>query len=89
MGLVVGFVMQLLMYATPVVYPFTSASQELKPWLQLNPLVAPFESFKYAFFGVGDFSTGSLLYSLAWMIVLMIVGVILFNKAEQNFMDNI
>jgi lipopolysaccharide transport system permease protein len=88
-GMIVGFAMNLLMYATPVVYSFTSAAPEYKQWLSLNPLVAPFESFKYAFFGIGDFSAASFLYSFAWMLGLMFIGVILFNRAEQNFMDNV
>jgi lipopolysaccharide transport system permease protein len=59
----------------------------MKTWLQLNPLVAPVESFKYAFFGVGTFDTSGLIYSFAWMVVSIFVGLILFNKAERNFMD--
>ncbi len=89
LNLMVAFIMQLVMYATPLIYSFSSASSQLKPWLAFNPLVAPFESFKYAFFGIGEFSAGSLLYSFVWMVVLMFVGVILFNKVEKNFMDNV
>ena len=79
--------MNLLMYATPVIYAFGTASPELKPWLGLNPLVAPVESFKYAFFGLGSFDLFGLLYSFGVMCVLMFVGLILFNRAERNFMD--
>jgi lipopolysaccharide transport system permease protein len=88
-SLMVGFVMQMVMYATPIVYSFSSAAPWLKPYLNLNPLVAPFESFKYAFFGIGEFSAWGFAYSFVWMIGLMLVGVILFNRAEQNFMDNV
>jgi lipopolysaccharide transport system permease protein len=83
----VGFGMSLLMYATPVIYAFGSAGAELKPWLELNPLVAPVESFKFAFFGTGNFDLFGLLYSFVVMCVLMFVGLILFNRAERNFMD--
>lgn len=83
----VGFGMNLLMYATPVIYAFGTASPELKPWLELNPLVAPVESFKFAFFGTGSFNFFGLLYSFVVMCVLMFVGLILFNRAERNFMD--
>ncbi|KAA9036379.1 ABC transporter permease [Ginsengibacter hankyongi] len=85
----VGFIMQLLMYATPVIYSFTTVNARLKPYLAFNPLVAPTEAFKYAFFGVGEFSLSSLMYSFAWMIVLMLGGIILFNRTEKNFMDNV
>ena len=83
----VGFGMQLVMYATPVIYAFSSVSAGMRKWLQLNPLVAPVESFKYAFFGIGTFDVNGLLYSLTWMVVSIFVGLILFNKAERNFMD--
>ena len=83
----VGFGMQLLMYATPIIYSFSRVSPAIKKYLIINPLVAPVECFKYALFGVGQFSPMLLAYSFAWMIVLLFVGVILFNKAEKNFMD--
>ena len=83
----VGFGMQLLMYATPVVYSFSTVSPVLKSYLSFNPLVAPVECFKYALFGAGEFSLMSLLYSFSWMVVLLFLGLILFNKAEKNFMD--
>ena len=83
----VGFGMNLLMYATPVIYAFSTVSPELRPWLEANPLVAPVESFKYAFFGLGSFSAMGLLYSFGWMVLLIFVGLILFNRAERNFMD--
>ena len=83
----VGFGMQLVMYATPVIYAFSTVSSGLKKWLQLNPLVAPVESFKYAFFGVGTFDLGGLIYSFSWMVISIFIGLLLFNKAERNFMD--
>ena len=83
----VGFGMQLLMYATPIVYSFAKLSPHLKEYLSVNPLVAPVESFKYALFGVGDFSFGTLMYSTVWMLALLFFGLMLFNRAEKNFMD--
>ena len=84
----VGFGMQLLMYSTPIVYSYsTLKSPILKKYLSVNPLVAPVESFKYALFGVGQFSAFTLLYSISCMLVFLFVGLILFNKAEKNFMD--
>lgn len=83
----VAFGMQLVMYATPVIYAFSTVSIGMRKWLQLNPLVAPVESFKFAFFGVGTFDVNGLIYSLTWMVVSIFVGLILFNKAERNFMD--
>ena len=87
LGQLVGFGMQLLMYGTPVVYTFTSLTPALKQYLIWNPLVAPMECFKYALFGKGDFSALMLGYSFGWMALLLFIGLILFNKAEKNFMD--
>ncbi len=88
-NMLVGFGMQLLMYATPVIYSFRSISPDIKYWLSFNPLVGPIECFKYAFFGVAEFSSYTLLYSFVWMVVLVFVGLLLFNKVEKNFMDNV
>ena len=83
----VGFGMQLVMYATPVIYSFSFLTPKLKQYLIWNPLVAPMECFKYALFGKAEFSVIMLGYSFVWMSVLLFVGLILFNKAEKNFMD--
>lgn len=85
----VGFGMQLLMFATPVIYSFGSVSGDLRFWLSLNPLVAPVEAFKFAFFGVGSFQSMDLLYSGIWMAALLFLGLVLFNRAERNFMDTV
>ena len=88
-NMIVGFGIQMLMYATPVIYAFHTLSPQMKYWLAFNALVAPVECFKYALFGAGDFSAGSLLYSFSWMVVLLMIGLVLFNKAEKNFMDTV
>ena len=68
---------------------FRQLSPELQYWLSFNPLVAPVEAFKYALFGKGEFSFGSLMYSFSWMIVLLLAGILVFNRAEKNFMDTV
>lgn len=89
LNMLVGFVIQLLMYATPIVYSLGTLSPELQHWLSINPLVAPVEAFKFALFGKGEFSFGSLMYSFGWMVVLMLAGMVVFNRAEKNFMDTV
>jgi lipopolysaccharide transport system permease protein len=84
-----GFAMQLVMYATPVIYAFSTLSPSMKSYLAWNPLVAPVECFKYALFGVGEFSGASLAYSGVWMVILLFIGLVIFSKAEKNFMDNV
>jgi len=88
-GIMVGFGMQVFMYVTPIVYSFTTLSPKMKHWVSLNPLVAPIEAFKYALFGIGEFSLTSFLYSFVWMMILLLLGITLFNRVEKNFMDTV
>lgn len=85
----VGFGMQLLMFATPIIYGLSIVSPDIKQYLIFNPLIAPVESFKYALFGVGDFTLILHIYSVACMIILLFTGLVLFNNAEKNFMDTV
>jgi lipopolysaccharide transport system permease protein len=88
-NMVIGFCIQLLFYATPIIYSYTSVDPELKKYLGFNPLLAPVEAFKFALFGIGEFSVLSLAYSFLWMFSLLLIGMIVFNKIERNFMDTV
>jgi len=83
----VGFGVQLLMYATPVLYPISFVPERYRLLIQANPLTPVIEAFRFAFLGAGDVSNGGLLYSFAAMIILLLVGLLLFNRTEQTFMD--
>jgi lipopolysaccharide transport system permease protein len=85
----VSFGMQVFMYVTPIVYSFTTLPPKMQYWISFNPLVAPIEAFKYALFGIGQFSVSSLLYSFLCMLGFLIAGLMLFNKTEKNFMDTV
>lgn len=83
------FGVQLWMYATPIIYPLNSISAD-KQWLiQLNPMTSIIETFKYGALNTGVFSWGWLGYSFAFMIALLFVGIIIFNKIEKSFMDTV
>ena len=86
----ITFGIQLWMYATPVIYPL-SVMKETYPkyiWvLVANPLTAILESFKYAFTGVGEFNWLYLSYSIVFTIVILILGIVIFNRVQRNFMD--
>lgn len=83
------FGVQLWMYATPVIYPLNSIPVD-KQWIfQLNPMTSIIETFKYGALGVGVFSWGALLYSTIFMVVLLFVGIIIFNRIEKSFMDTV
>lgn len=85
-----GFAVQLGMYATPIIYPVSTIENEtLKTVIMANPMSAVIETFRYAFLGVGNFSWDTLTYSSIVMLVLMTVGVLIFNKVEKSFMDTV
>ena len=88
----VVFGVQLFMYATPVVYPLSLAKEKLGSysWIAFaNPMSSIVEAMKYAFLGQGQFSWYHLGYSFIFMSILLTVGIIIFNKVEQNFMDTV
>jgi len=86
----ISFGVQLWMYITPVIYPL-SVMKDTYPkyiWvLVANPLTAIIETFKYAFTGVGVFDWLYLGYSFIFTVVVLLLGIIIFNKVQRNFMD--
>ena len=85
----VQFGVQLLMYATPVIYPVSSIPTRFRWVIIANPMTPIVEAFRYAFLGVGTVNNGQLLYSLIFMLVSVFLGVIIFNRVEQTFMDTV
>lgn len=83
------FVVQLWMYATPVIYPLSTMSPKMQKIMSLNPVTSIVETFKYGTLGVGTFSWFSLGYSFVFMLVLLGVGIIVFNKVQRSFMDTV
>ncbi len=90
MQLLMDFFVRLWMYATPVIYPLSTITNEkLRFVMSLNPLTGIVEAFKYGFLGEGQFSWGLLGYSFAFMVVLIAVGVVVFNRVQRTFMDTV
>ncbi len=85
----VSFGMQLLMYATTVIYPLSSAPQKYKWIIIANPMTAIIETFRYGFFGQAGFSWYMLAYSTGITIFLLGIGIIVFTKVEKNFVDTV
>lgn len=84
------FLVQLWMYATPIVYPISMVPEgKLRMLLLANPMTSIIEAFKYATLGQGYFSWTILGYSFAFMIVLLLIGVVIFNKVQRSFMDTV
>ncbi|MFN7044593.1 MAG: ABC transporter permease [Flavobacterium sp.] len=85
----IGFGVQLFMYATPVIYPSSSVPQDYQWVVELNPLVGLFDYMRYAYLGVGAFSISDLVYPSLFSIVILVLGVIVFNKTQKTFMDTV
>lgn len=85
----VTFGLQLFMYATPIIYPLSVASDKYRHLLELNPLTSIFEAFKYSCLDCGTLSWGGLLYSTIFMLFMLFLSVIVFTRVERNFMDTV
>lgn len=83
------FGVQLLMYATPVIYPMSNLPAKYALFIKANPLSAIVETFRFGFTGSGLFSWYSLAYSSVFAFVLLLFGTLVFNKVEKSFMDTV
>ena len=85
-----SFIVSLWMYATPIVYPLSMVtSEKLRTLIMLNPMTSIIEGFKYATLGEGFFSWGALGYSFAFMCILLLFGIVIFNRVQRSFMDTV
>lgn len=90
MSLLLSYFVSLWMYATPVIYPLSTITNEkLRMLMSLNPLTGIVEAFKYGFLGEGQFSWGMLGYSAGFMVVLLALGIVIFNRVQKTFMDTV
>ena len=85
----IQFGIQLWMYATPIIYPLSTLEGKLKTMAIMNPMTSIIETFKYGFLGQGTFSWYYLGYTVIFTFLTFIIGVLIFNKTEQNFMDTV
>jgi lipopolysaccharide transport system permease protein len=88
----VGFGVQLLMYASPIVYPIQLVQEKFPQYttlFMLNPVSSVIEAFKFIFLGSGYFNWPALLYSGCFMLVLLLISATLFNRVEKSFMDTV
>ena len=84
------FIVQLWMYATPIVYPLSMVPEgTLRTLILLNPMTPVIESFRYATLGQGYFSWLALGYSFLFMALLLLFSVVIFNKVQRTFMDTV
>lgn len=83
------FGIQLAMYATPVIYPLSSIPAKYQWIAVLNPMTALIETFKYGWLGQGTVAWWQLGYSGVFMVGILLMGIVVFNKTERTFMDTV
>lgn len=89
LSFLVTFGVQLLMYATTVIYPLSTAPEKYKALIAYNPMTAIIETFRYGFLGQGEFSWINLGICTAVTAIITIVGILIFNKVEKTFIDTV
>ncbi|MEI7983343.1 MAG: ABC transporter permease [Bacteroidota bacterium] len=85
----VTFGVTLWMYATPIIYPLSEIPEKYRLFVLANPMTPVVETFKTALLGVGQINYLQLLYSFCFTIVLLAIGIVIFNKVEKTFMDTV
>jgi lipopolysaccharide transport system permease protein len=89
----IGFGVQLLMFASPVIIPLSIVYKRFPPWthfiLEYNPMTGVIEGFRSIFFAEYDFDWGGIGYTASFALVMFVLGILLFNKTEQNFVDTV
>ena len=90
LSILFSFIVSLWMYGTPIVYPISMVTDEtLRTIIMLNPMTSIIEAFKFATLGQGYFSWWALGYSFVFMCVLLLFGIVVFNKVQRSFMDTV
>jgi lipopolysaccharide transport system permease protein len=85
----IQFGIQLLMYATPIIYPLSVIPDKYQWMIKANPMTSIVETFRFTTLGSGSFQWDGLIYSTIFMIVLIFFALIIFNRTEKNFMDTV
>ena len=89
LALLLTFGIQLLMYLAPVIYPLSSLGGKLRFLISLNPMTPVIEGMRKSFLGHGTVTAGSILYTVVVTVFVLVIGTIIFNKVEKNFVDTI
>ena len=90
LSILVGFGVSLWMYITPIVYPMSQLGGGIiKTLLMVNPVTAPIEVLRYALLGQGEIMPLYLIISWIVTFLVLLVGIMIFNKVEKTFMDTV
>lgn len=88
--ILISFAFRLWMYATPIIYPLSTIDNEhLRIVMYLNPMTGLVEFFKWSFLGVGAHELWLITYSIFFCMIMLTLGVVVFNQAQRTFMDTV
>ena len=83
------FFIQIWMYLTPIVYPFSQVPEKYQLIYIMNPMVAIVELFRSAFLGKGTISLELIIVSVSLTLIIFFLGLIMFNRTEKSFIDTV
>lgn len=86
-GYVLPVALQILLYATPIVYPLSLVPAKLRIWVDLNPLSSILEAIRWSVFSRGTLDPAHLLYAAVVSVAVLLFGVFSFKRMEQKFAD--
>lgn len=90
LSVLVSFGVSLWMYATPVVYPLSQLPEGmLKTIIEINPVSAPIELFRFAVLGKGTIVPWSIALSAGFTAIVGLLAIVVFNKVERSFIDTV
>jgi lipopolysaccharide transport system permease protein len=89
LAVVVTFGVQLLMYATPIIYPLSALPEPYRIWMALNPIAPIAELFRHAYLGAGSVDLGLLAIAAITISVILFLGIMMFSRVERTFMDTV
>ena len=84
---ILSMIINMLMFISPIFYSMVNASPNVRWLAYVNPLTPLFEMFRYAIFGIGKFSGIQVLYSSVVMVLILLYGILLFNKKGDQLID--
>jgi lipopolysaccharide transport system permease protein len=89
LAMLLGFGLQLLMFASPIVYPLSSLTGTFKILISANPLTGLVEAIRYCLFGHGTVEPLVLTYSIVFTVFGFLLGIVVYNRTERSFVDTV
>lgn len=89
LAMLLGFGLQLLMFASPIVYPLSSLTGTFKILISANPLTGLVEAIRYCLFGHGTVEPLVLIYSILFTVLGFLLGIVVYNRTERSFVDTV